>query len=231
MSIYVQIAIDLGLAWLAGSLVGFEREFRGRPAGFRTHALVCVASALLMSATVHQELWLEAAGLDADTIRTDPTRMAQGIMTGIGFLGGGVIFKDGLSIHGLTTAASIWVTAAIGILIGVGFLVPAAFATAIALATLSLFRWVELRAPTQLYARLAIRFPRAARVGEPELRRVLTERGFGIASTSHRLLDDGASYEFRMVVHTLNRDDLTGLAEHLCAWDAVREFELGQAAE
>lgn len=112
-----------------------------------------------------------------------------------------------------------------------GFLVPAAVATAIVLATLSLFRWLELRSPTQLYARLAIRFPRAARVGEPELRSALTERGFGIADTSHRLLDDGATYEFQMVIHTLKRDDLSDLAEHLCAWDAVREFELGQAAE
>src|SRR5229473_689600 len=109
-------------ALLIGGLIGFERTFHGRPAGFRTHALVSVASALLMLVTVYQADWMTAAPLD--TIRTDPTRMAQGIMTGIGFLGAGVIFKEGLTVRGLTTAASIWVTAAIGILVGVGFYLP-----------------------------------------------------------------------------------------------------------
>src|SRR5437667_581423 len=71
-----------------------------------------------MLVTVYQNEWMTVMPLDA--IRTDPTRMAQGIMTGIGFLGAGVIFKEGLTVRGLTTAASIWITAAIGILIGIG---------------------------------------------------------------------------------------------------------------
>ena len=104
---------------LIGALIGLERSFHGRPAGFRTHALVCVASALLMLVTVYQNEWMTQVTIDA--IRTDPTRMAQGIMTGIGFLGAGVIFKEGLTVRGLTTAASIWMTAAIGILVGIGF--------------------------------------------------------------------------------------------------------------
>ena len=95
-----------------GAMIGFERTFHGRPAGFRTHSLVCIASAILMIVTVYQNQWMTL--LDHDAIRTDPTRMAQGIMTGIGFLGAGVIFKEGLTVRGLTTAASIWVTAAIG---------------------------------------------------------------------------------------------------------------------
>ena len=106
-------------ALLIGGLIGLERSFHGRPAGFRTHSLVCIASALLMLVTVYQNEWMTQVPTDA--IRTDPTRMAQGIMTGIGFLGAGVIFKEGLTVRGLTTSASIWVTAAIGILIGIGF--------------------------------------------------------------------------------------------------------------
>ena len=86
------ILARLGGALLIGALIGFERSFHGRPAGFRTHALVSVASALLMLVTVYQTDWMTAVPLDA--IRTDPTRMAQGIMTGIGFLGAGVIFKE-----------------------------------------------------------------------------------------------------------------------------------------
>ena len=68
-----------------GAMIGFERTFHGRPAGFRTHALVCLASALLMLVTVYQLHWMTEVPLD--TIRADPTRMAQGIMTGIGFVG------------------------------------------------------------------------------------------------------------------------------------------------
>ena len=97
-------------ALIIGAMIGFERSFHGRPAGFRTHALVCLASALLMLVTVYQLHWMTEVPID--TIRADPTRMAQGIMTGIGFLGAGVIFKEGLTVRGLTTAASIWIQSA-----------------------------------------------------------------------------------------------------------------------
>ena len=89
-------------ALVIGALIGFERTFHGRPGGFRTHSLVCIASAILMIVTVYQNQWLTF--VEHDAIRTDPTRMAQGIMTGIGFLGAGVIFKEGLTVRGLTTA-------------------------------------------------------------------------------------------------------------------------------
>ena len=79
-------------ALVIGALIGFERTFHGRPAGFRTHSLVCIASAILMIVTVYQNQWMTL--LEHDAIRTDPTRMAQGIMTGIGFLGAGVIFTS-----------------------------------------------------------------------------------------------------------------------------------------
>ena len=105
-------------AVLAGGLIGFEREYRGRPAGFRTHILVSLASALLMLAAVHQMEWMENAA--DEIIRIDPVRMAHGILTGIGFLCGGVIFRQGLSVPGLPTAASLWITSALGTLTGVG---------------------------------------------------------------------------------------------------------------
>ena len=110
LAVFTRIIVAL----VIGGIIGLERTFHGRPAGFRTHLLVCVASALLMLVTVYQSDWMTSALVDT----TDPTRMAQGIMTGIGFLGAGVIFKEGLTVRGLTTAASIWITAAIGILVG-----------------------------------------------------------------------------------------------------------------
>src|SRR5712692_8925040 len=135
------VLLRIAAALVVGGLIGFERTFHGRPAGFRTHSLVCLASALLMLVTVYQSDWMTAVPLD--TIRTDPTRMAQGIMTGIGFLGAGVIFKEGLTVRGLTTAASIWMTAAIGILVGVGFYLPAVIGSIATLIVLGVFRAVE----------------------------------------------------------------------------------------
>src|SRR5215212_953182 len=146
---FLVILTRIAAGLLVGGLIGLERSFHGRPAGFRTHALVCVASALLMLVTVYQSEWMTAVPLDA--IRTDPTRMAQGIMTGIGFLGAGVIFKEGLTVRGLTTAASIWITAAIGILVGIGFYFPAVLALAAALTVLALFRYIEARLPSEFY--------------------------------------------------------------------------------
>lgn len=86
---------------------------------------------LVMLVTVYETRWFSS--IAPGRISLDPTRMAQGIMTGIGFLGAGTIIKDGLSVRGLTTAASIWITAAIGILIGIGFYFPAAVATILTL--------------------------------------------------------------------------------------------------
>src|SRR4026207_820904 len=128
-------------ALVIGAMIGFERSFHGRPPAFRPHALVCLASALLMLVTVYQLHWMTEVPLD--TIRADPTRMAQGIRTGIGFLGAGVIFKEGLTVRGLTTAASIWITAALGILYGIGFYYPAIAGTIATIGVLGAFRWVE----------------------------------------------------------------------------------------
>src|SRR6185312_12429572 len=155
-------------ALVIGAMIGFERSFHGRPAGFRTHALVCLASALLMLVTVYQLHWMTEVPID--TIRADPTRMAQGIMTGIGFLGAGVIFKEGLSVRGLTTAASIWVTAAIGILLGIGFYLAATVGAVATLAVLSAFRFIEHRLPAEFYAQHLLIFDRRAVMAEDDLR-------------------------------------------------------------
>ncbi|HEX5477309.1 MAG TPA: MgtC/SapB family protein, partial [Burkholderiales bacterium] len=144
----LEMTARLLAALSAGALIGYERSFHGRPAGFRTHALVCTASSLLMLVTVYEAHWMTST---LGRVQLDPTRMAQGIMTGIGFLGAGVIVKEGLSVRGLTTAASIWITAAIGVLAGIGFYFPLVLAVVLTLGVLSAFRWIESRMPTQAY--------------------------------------------------------------------------------
>ncbi|MGE5545335.1 MAG: MgtC/SapB family protein [Solirubrobacterales bacterium] len=226
---YVDIAVHLLSAWAAGSLIGLERSFHGRPAGFRTHALVCVASALLMLVTGYQWQWL--AGAPIETIRTDPTRMAQGIMTGIGFLGAGVIFKEGLAVRGLTTAASIWITAALGILFGIGFFYPAALATLVTLVTLALFRLVEYRMPAQFYAHHLVRFARKRTMAEPELRKMIEAQGFTVSNLSYRLTQDGAVFEYRMVIKTVARHNMERLAAHLRERDDILEFRISPTGD
>src|SRR5688572_14696352 len=168
---YLEIVFRIIAALIAGGLIGLERSHRGRPAGFRTHALVCLASSLLMLVTVYETHWIPKGG--AATVVLDPTRMAQGIMTGIGFVGAGAIIKEGFTVRGLTTAASIWITAAIGILTGIGFYFAALLGTLLSLGTLSLFRWIEARLPTEAYADFSVRFARDNVITEPELRKLI----------------------------------------------------------
>jgi putative Mg2+ transporter-C (MgtC) family protein len=217
------IVAHLASALAAGSVIGLERSFHGRPAGFRTHALVCLASSLLMLVTLYQWEWLP--GVPLETVRTDPTRMAQGIMTGIGFLGAGVIFRDGLSVRGLTTAASIWITAAIGILFGVGFYFPAVLTTALTLGVLSLFRRIEARLPTQAYADHALRFDRHHVMPEERVRALLAEHGFEVSNMTYSAGGSG-TFEYRMTIHTSDIRNQARLARTLSADEAVQEFRI-----
>jgi putative Mg2+ transporter-C (MgtC) family protein len=216
-------------ALVIGALIGFERTFHGRPAGFRTHALVCLASALLMIVTVYQTQWMTGVPLDA--ISTDPTRMAQGIMTGIGFLGAGVIFKEGLTVRGLTTAASIWITAAIGILIGVGFWFAAIVGAAATLAVLSLFRLIEARLPSEFYAHHVLCFARDSVMAEERLREVLAGHGFSIANLSSRLTDGGTQFEYRMVLRSRDPKSAETLSKQLRDLPEVLEFRISPTGD
>jgi putative Mg2+ transporter-C (MgtC) family protein len=224
----LEMVRHMAAALAAGAVIGTERSFHGRAAGFRTHALVGLASSILMIVATSQASWFPGAG---DAVRVDPTRMAQGIMTGIGFLGAGVIFKEGLTVRGLTTAASIWTTAAIGIFMGIGLYLPGAIATVLALGTLSVFRQIELRFPTHMYARYAIRFERGAGLPEPELRKLLAEHGFKAANISYFLSDDGRAVEYRMAIRTVKGDNLRRLAETLATLPAVRGYSIEPSAD
>ncbi len=216
-------------AVIIGAAIGLERTYHGRPAGFRTHALVCAASSLLMLVTVYQGEWMTQVTPEA--IRTDPTRMAQGIMTGIGFLGAGVIFKEGLTVRGLTTAASIWMTAAIGILVGIGFWMPALIGTVMTLVVLSLFRTIEDKLPSELYAHHHLRFKREAVMGETELRELIGRHGFSIAHLSTRLIDDGRFFEYRMVIRSRDKSSAQTLSRHLLELPEVIEFRISPTGD
>jgi putative Mg2+ transporter-C (MgtC) family protein len=121
-----EVIIRLLLAGLLGALVGFEREYSEQPAGLRTHLLVSLGAALFTVAGAYSVFGENV----------DPTRVAAQVATGIGFIGAGVIFKHGLNVRGLTTAAAIWVTAAIGTSVGLGHWIPGVTATVITVVAL-----------------------------------------------------------------------------------------------
>lgn len=226
---YLEISFRLVAALAAGGIIGLERSFRGRAAGFRTHALVCVASSLLMLVTVYEHQWFSAQG--GSRVVVDPTRMAQGIMTGIGFLGAGVIVKEGLTVRGLTTAASIWVTAAIGILTGIGFYFAAGLGVVLTLGTLSLFRWIEGKMPTELYANFMVRFARDAVMPEPALRELVARHGFSVSNLNYRVVGEGRQFEYRMVMRTLKAGNMRTLSETLNVDPGVLEYRISPASD
>ena len=226
---YLDIALKLAAAWAAGSMIGLERTFRGRPAGFRTHALVCVASALLMQVTAYQWQWI--GDVSMETIRTDPTRMAQGIMTGIGFLGGGVIFKEGLTVRGLTTAASVWTTAALGILFGVGLYFPAVLGTVLTLGILAVFRRLENLIPSQIYAHYSVRYRADDAPTGSDVSRMLKESGFRPADLSYATAKQGTILEYRTVIQSAKKANVERLVERLRNTPEVIGFNISPTGD
>lgn len=143
----VIMVVRLVVAAIFGGIVGIERGSGDRPAGFRTHILVCVGSALFMLVSLYGfDDVPQAAGIVEDIgQRRDSARIAAQVVSGIGFLGAGTILHEGLTIRGLTTAASLWMVSAIGLAAGSGLYFLGAVATAITMVTLVTFHTWEKR--------------------------------------------------------------------------------------
>jgi putative Mg2+ transporter-C (MgtC) family protein len=131
----------IAVATLLGALLGFEREVTAKPAGLRTHMLVALGSALFMVGSILLTQDFSTGVL----VGVDPTRIGSTIVTGVGFLGAGMILRSGNRVLGLTTAAGIWVAAAIGMLVGSGYYIVSIFGTVLCLITLVGLRVVERR--------------------------------------------------------------------------------------
>jgi putative Mg2+ transporter-C (MgtC) family protein len=141
-----EAALRLVLAVTLGGVVGWQREAADKPAGFRTHILVCVGAALFT--LISREGFFGSGA--------DPARIASNIVVGIGFLGAGTIWRAGGSVQGLTTAASLWTVAAIGTAVGIGYYVGALVTTLIVISVLQLFKVIETRIPRRGYGQLAL---------------------------------------------------------------------------
>jgi putative Mg2+ transporter-C (MgtC) family protein len=134
---YLELTIRLILSILLGGVIGLERETINKPAGFRTHILVCLGSAIIMLVSLY--IFSQFQG----KTNVDPGRIPAQVISGIGFLGAGTIIIEGATVKGLTTAASLWTVSAIGLAVGVGFYYGAILATFLILLTLITFNKLE----------------------------------------------------------------------------------------
>ena len=193
------------LAILLGGVIGIEREIRGRAAGLRTHMLVCVGSTLFTLVSVNL-----SGG--------DPGRIAAQVVSGIGFLGAGAIIREGMNVRGLTTAASIWTTAAIGLALGAGprFGELAVIGTGIVVFTLWIVNrfedWVEARVYKLVKLEIALRNPEesSARV----LARLAAHRAF-IRGVQHESQEDSDIHQMSVQARLPDRADRTALVNEL----------------
>ncbi|WP_296595168.1 MgtC/SapB family protein [Phenylobacterium sp.] len=212
-------------ATVAGGLVGLERELRGHAAGLRTHTLVSLSCALLMLAAAHQASWIPA-DIPRDMIRFDPARMAHGILTGIGFLCGGVIFRQGFSVHGLTTAASLWMAASLGLLYGVGSYGLASGGTVATLLVLIALRWVDAHLPRRAAVDVTVTYRRHGDFPESALRDLMAELGLPTGRLGRRMRAREDTLEFGTTLRTQPGAKTDELARRLAEDPRVVGFSI-----
>jgi putative Mg2+ transporter-C (MgtC) family protein len=186
--VFLNLLGALGL----GLILGYERSFHGRAAGMRTYSLVCLASAGLTVIIGYSGLWFGGHNLEA----VGAGQIIQGIITGVGFLGAGVIIKEGFSISGLTTAASIWSAAAVGVLIGVGFYMSAMLLSVLSALVMMWVSKLEAFLPSRHAIAITLKFHRDHIPNEDEVELVMLDLGYETAKGSFAITSDNNKEEW-----------------------------------
>lgn len=219
---WVEVVVRLAVAAALGGAIGFERELREREAGLRTHLLVSVGAALFTLVSAYA--WRDFSFSTSEGIVFDPTRIAAQIVTGIGFLGAGAIIRQGLSIRGLTTAATLWVVAAIGMASGAGYYSAAVIATAVVLVSLWPLRIAAHRAIIRIRpeeGRLLVHLP----PGQSAAPLLAELEAFGARVDSLELEDSATERTVVVVLHLADRARTTEMVERVTAMEEVRRVE------
>ena len=210
-----EMVLRLLLGAVIGGIIGYERQVHGRPAGFRTHILVCVACVLLMNASGYYH----SLGVSEPAyLRADPGRIAAGAITGVGFIGAGVVLRTGFSIQGLTTAATIWMVSAIGLAVGEGLYLAGIVTTGITMFALVVLRRIESRMP-KLYSRV-LTIVTGDNVEEDDIIAVLTKHDVHISNVDYEQCSISETATFNYAVSFYNKKliksilgELSSLAE------------------
>ncbi len=205
-----EIVLRLLLGAMLGGIVGFERYTHGRPAGFRTHLIVCLASVLIMIVSVDFQYLTKQ---NPNYIRIDPSRIAAGAITGIGFLGAGVIIKTGFIVQGLTTAACLWIVSAIGLSVGVGLYLPAIIATFITMVALYFLRGIEQKMEKKVFKQVGITTDSDDK--EKIVEATLKEAKAVITNINYEYARPDAVYSYTFTISVDDREDLRGLLSKL----------------
>ncbi len=226
----VVIFMNLVGALALGLIVGYERSFHGRAAGMRTYGLVCMASAAVTLIAGYPHFWYGAEG--GTVAGPDPTRVIQGVVTGVGFLGAGVIMREGFNISGLTTAASIWASCAIGVMVGVGFYAAAILLTLLSAASMLWMSRLEQWLPSHPAIAIVLQFRHGFTPRLEVLRRVAGERGYDIAEGTLTINYKDGKPEWHFVAIAKGRDKgepMADLSRELAKFDGVESYFLSHA--
>lgn len=216
-----EICIRLLLGAFLGGVVGYERYTHGRPAGLRTHLIVCMASVLIMIVSVDFHY---LTGDYPDYIRIDPSRIAAGAITGIGFLGAGVIIRTGFTVQGLTTAACLWIVSAIGLAIGGGFYLPGIITTFLTVIALWLLRGVEKKMEKVSFRYVDISADSADK--EKEIEEILKEARVEIANINYEYDRAANIFNYTIIVSVDNRVNLRGLLGKLGSISGISKISI-----
>jgi putative Mg2+ transporter-C (MgtC) family protein len=188
----------MAFALLLGWVVGYERYFSGRAAGSQVYCLVSATACAVTMLAGYPTLWYWGTVHDASA--GDPTRVIGAILTGIGFLGAGIIVQSGLNVRGLTTAATIWCTSAIGILVGTGFYLPSIGLAVLFVISLSVIPRLEHWLPARAPIAATLHFRPGYRPSEKETDQFLAERGLSIPPESIVIRHDGQHFELECLI-------------------------------
>lgn len=195
------VLVKLLLAALAGGLIGIEREKHGRPAGLRTHLLVALGSCLMM--IISESFNLKYGHLSGTgPLRVDPSRVAAQIIAGIGFIGAGVIIKEGMTVRGLTTAACLWLAAGVGMGFGMGAYLPTLIATVVGIGSLIFLKKLEPFIKKDRFLNFSVQIE-GSRDVYPELERIFAACGMNISDIAceYDTRSGTVRYEFILTQH------------------------------
>ena len=224
------VVMHMLVALLLGLIFGYERFYHGRAAGMRTYGLVCMVSAGLVGISCAPGLWFGGAAAALGPI--DPTRTVQGIVTGVGFLGAGIIMQDGLRISGLTTAASVWAAAAIGILAGLGIYFSAVVLTVMSMGFMMWGAWAASFLPTRQPVAMTIKFRRGFSPSQETVRQFALDHGYEIASGTLSISHNNGQAEWNFVAISQGKNKAVPLAElgqKLPLLQGIESFHLSRA--
>ncbi len=232
VAVNLVVVVNVLGALFLGLLVGYERSYHGRAAGMRTYGLVCMASCALVVIVGFPGHWFGGTLHATQQAGVDPTRVVQGIVTGVGFLGAGVIMKEGFNISGLTTAASIWSSSAIGILVGFGFYLSAILVTVLSAALMIWAAKVEQWLPSRPAVAVVLRFRPGFMPKESALAELARGIGYVFAAGTFQIQQSGGRQEWRFVAIAESKSreiHVSKIAEHLGALEGVEEYQVSHA--